>query len=112
MNFSCPSARKARVEPQNGQFNPVKRWNKQNCALGRSSRKSILKKYKAIPEAKEHNNIMPHSIRKIKEEEIFSVFNLPVYSMLLPPEIVSGCRFNPKNKKRYGYRQTTAIGHS
>jgi len=70
---------------------PVIRWNKQKCILGRRLRKSILKKYKAMPEAKEHNNIIPQNARKIKEEEIAATFTLPLCVCHLPKYfLVSG----------------------
>lgn len=74
ISFSCPRARNALVEPQNGQSNPVSIRKKQKCIFGRSSRRSILKKYSAMPEEKEHNNITAQILRRINEEEISAVF--------------------------------------
>ena len=73
-------AKKDLVSPQKGQGMPVKKRKRHKGILGQRASRSILKKYRAIPEAREQSSTAVIILRKIKEEEIsFNVCNFSDY---------------------------------
>jgi hypothetical protein len=103
--LSWPNARKALVVPQKGQSYPVINRKRQKCILGRCSKISTLKTYKAMPEDTLHSSMPAVIVRKNSDADSVIFF-------ILSPEITFIFRFYPENKQWYGYRKTAAAGHS